>query len=165
VQETCKEKAAESELGSESPLLCLPSLSLCASWPPEAVVARILFFRPTKRGERGDVYSTVYRRAARSETEVRTSKQQCPNHVTAFYGSGPTTFYACPSCLSCLSLGRLPVTPCRSPYGLCTATACSNTTIYILQELTALRKGTPTLLALACFGSKLEVVTNESSPE
>ena len=37
--------------------------------------------------------------------------------------------------------------------------------IYILQELMALRKGTPTLLALACFGSKLEVVTNESSPE
>ena len=48
--------------------------------------------------------------AARSETEVRTSKQQCPNHVTAFYGSGPTIFYACPSCLICLSVGRPPYT-------------------------------------------------------
>ena len=114
-------------------------------------------------GERGDVYSKVYRRPGARERGAlrnRGADQQAamPESCDCFLRQRP--YYI-------LCLPKLPDLPFSRPPALrALHSHCSNTTIYILlQELMALRKGTPTLLALACFGSKLEVVTNESSPE
>ena len=111
-------------------------------------------------GERGGMCIVQYTAAAaRSENRGADQQAAMPESCDCFLRQRPYYILCLPK------LPELPFTRPPACDGLCTATACSNTTIYILQELTALRKGTPTLLALACFGSKLEVVTNESSPE
>ena len=115
-------------------------------------------------GERGDVYSKVYRHPGARERGAlrnRGADQQAamPESCDCFLRQRP--YYI-------LCLPKLPDLPFTRPPALrALHSHClfEYYYIYILQELMALRKGTPTLLALACFGSKLEVVTNESSPE
>ena len=86
---------------------------------------------PNRRGERGDVYSTVYRRpaalgsAARSENRGADQQAAMPESCDCFLRQRPYYILCLPK------LPDLPFLLGRPPYGLCTASACSDTTIYI----------------------------------
>ena len=105
---------------------------------------------PNRRGERGDVYSTVYRRpaalgsAARSENRGADQQAAMPESCDCFLRQRP--YYI-------LCLPKLPDLPFTRPPALrALHSHCLFEYYYIyilLQELMALRKGTPTLLALA----------------